>query len=233
MWNEVTPRDSELLRRAATLLRHFGAAPDTPLRTRLFEPFYTAFSFGSQASSTVSVSKFANASSGRALFLMVSNASLTAADELVELELPSASASQRVFYDLYRGVELTPTRTQPCGATRASASARNLARATLPALTCAYVEVRVEARGIGAVLSAPKDGVSRKDFMLLHQMNQLSATPLSNYSSVWRGALKQEMLASPPTQMNASAAKELGMALVALKPQETFTFRAVGSMIEE
>ena len=89
VWRRLRARDAALLKRAAAILRHF--AP-TLLRTKLFEPYYTSFTLNATAPpppDTIAVSKFANASAQRALYLLVS----TAADgqlTTLHLEVPRA-----------------------------------------------------------------------------------------------------------------------------------------------
>lgn len=99
LWNQMTDRDAALLRRAAAILRHF--AP-TLMRTHLFEPFYSRFTLSATAppaSPTVTVSKFANATSLRAIYLLISTAADDAPTE-TELELPRPADSHRE-YDIF------------------------------------------------------------------------------------------------------------------------------------
>ena len=243
----MRPRDAELLRRAATILRHFGAADDNLLRSPLWEPFYSHFSLaGRPPPPTVSVSKFANASSKRALYTIINNSTGTANATLwLEIAHTADSAAEGApfrYYDVYHGLALQVHSTRACG----------------KGLACDYVSLQVEPSAVGAVLST-RDALSPADEALLQQMRQMTALPLAAYPAEWAGPLPQHLaddtsrVASPrgkrmveasPQQAvvggmdgasaaAAAAAAAAASRLVALRADESFTFRVMGSEIED
>ena len=274
LYNEIRPRDAELLRRASAILRHFGAADDALLRSPLFEPFHSHFQIGGGEAPppSVSVAKFANGTSARALYTIVNNATTTDTALVIRLELarldaagiaagiaaatptvaaatPTVTAAtpttadQYFYYDAYGGAPLEVIESTRCA----------------DSLICDYVEVRVEPSAIGAVL-ATKAQLSRADAKFLETMRAMTARPLSEFSSEWRGPLPQHIVGDgdasvaprrgkalrmqSPTTAAANQAAERGggsggmrgvapTRSVALAANQTFTFRVLGMEIED
>lgn len=225
MWNELRLRDAELLRRAATILRHFGNASDTILRTPLFEPWYTQFTYaGKSLPSSLAVSKFSNATSQRSLFLIFNQDNGTQST-VFDLELPFLAGGKGYqFYDVYHGRAVSPSSTTANCSVHAQQS-----------VTCAYVRLTIEPRGIGAVLAMRPGELAEEDQLLLRTMAALTAVPLANFSSVWRGPLSQTMVQNTQPRPSSSkvGAPKAGMLRVALSPGQSFTFSVTGAEIED
>jgi len=108
------------------------------------------------------------------------------------------------YFDLYHGVELKP-QTRPTGRT--------------------VLAFSIEAKGYGAVLatnSAPGEKVAA----LISKMEELTATPLANYSHEWK-VVPQQIIAIQATKTASSA--PAGMVKV---PDADFLFKVSGIEIE-
>jgi len=105
--------------------------------------------------------------------------------------------------------------------------------------TCDYVSLSIEGQGIGAyagigaVLAARPQSLSQTDRALLKIMAEHTKTPLSNYSSRWRGPLPQALVPSPNATLDEGTAGAQGMVKVQLTGAQAFTFEVVGSEIED
>ncbi len=188
IWNGITPRDAEATRRIATMeraLAPFLVSPD-------WEPLFPMLRYGIFASRWPS--------GGRTVWTIVNRNEYDVEGPQVEL----APETGVRYYDLYHGVELTPTKNQ---------AGRSV------------LSFRIEAHGYGAILAtsaAPDAGIQK----LMSKMKELSATPLATYSHEWR-VVPQEIVSiaavKPPVASPADMVKI---------PEADFNFKISGIEIE-
>jgi iron(II)-dependent oxidoreductase len=187
IWNQIVPRDAEALRRVAKIERatsDFLVSPD-------WQPYATTEQYGIYASRWPL---------GNNTLWTIVNRNATDTDGQ-QLRVPWHAGLH--YFDLWHGVELTPT---------------NSGDTT-------YLSFSIEAHGFGAVL-ATRGALDGKLRSLLDEMKQLSARPLASYSSEWTFLPQQVVVISrtaPPSTPPA------GMVKI---PAGDFTFRVNGVEIE-
>ncbi len=187
IWNQLTPRDAESVRRMATIERAF-----TPLLvSQDWEPHTHTEQFG------VFASKWPG--QGRTLWTIVNRNSYVVTGS--QLVIPFRSGAR--YFDIWRGVEITPRREG----------------------NSSVIELSLESNGYGAVLetSAPDDAGLKT---VLAEMNAASKKPLAEYSKVWK-TLPQQIVPISPSAKRVENAK--GMVAV---PAADFLFRVNGIEIE-
>ena len=188
IWNGITPRDAEATRRIATMAR--GLAPFfvgpgwEPLAPTLrYGVFASRWPLGEQT-----------------VWTIVNRNEYDVDGPQIEL----APQGGMHYFDLYHGVELTPTRNQ-----------EGQIELTFP----------IEAHGYGALLMSPA-APSAEVEKLMANMKELSATPLATYSHEWR-VLPQHLV--PIAPIKASAAQPAEMIRT---PAGDFRFQVEGIEIE-
>jgi len=187
IWNGLTPRDGEATRRVATLER--GVADF--LSSTDWEPFYPTARFGVFASRWPL--------GGRTVWTVV-NRNAYAVDG-AQMRV-SASPGMR-FFDLYRGVELTP-----------ELQGRE-----------AVLSFPIEGAGYGAVLALT--GAPDADTLgLMAAMRAMTARPLAAYADTW-AVLAQTLTPIAPTRAYAAAPE--GMVEI---PAGHFDFKVRGLEVE-
>jgi formylglycine-generating enzyme required for sulfatase activity len=187
IWNGVTPRDGEATRRMATIERAaapFFASPG-------WEPFYPMHFYGVFASRWPL--------GDRTVWTIVNRNEY---DEAGSEMTVSAEDGVR-YFDLYRGVELTPER---IGAKE-------------------VLSFPIEAHGITAVM-AVHGAPDAKLEDLLARMKQITSEPLSSYSHDWK-PLPQQIVDIPKTAPATTAPE--GMVKIAAGD---YLFRVQGIEIE-
>ncbi|MGC2298024.1 MAG: SUMF1/EgtB/PvdO family nonheme iron enzyme [Acidobacteriaceae bacterium] len=165
IWNGVTPRDGEATRRVATIER--GVAPF--FASDGWEPFYPMHFYG------VFSSRWPLGD--RTVWTIVNRNEYDVSGE--QMSVPSQEGVR--YFDLYRGVELTPRRNENGGA----------------------LSFPIEAHGFAAVMAvdgAP-DAATEK---LLARMKEITKEPLSSFSHEWK-PLPQQLVAIARTTPAASA----------------------------
>ena len=187
IWNGITPRDAEAVRRVAAIER--GVARF--LISDEWEPFYPMRRYGVFASRWPL--------SEQTVWTIVNRNEYST--DGAEMTVPHRDGAR--YFNLYRGVELTPERT-PAGDVLA---------------------FQLEARGYGAVLAtrgAPDDAQKQ----LMATMKAMTARPLESDSSEWK-SLPQKVVEPAPTPL--AAAPPEGMILI---PAGEFVFKVEGIEIE-
>jgi iron(II)-dependent oxidoreductase len=165
IWNGVTQRDAEATRRIATIERAvapFFASPQ-------WEPFYPMNRYG------VFSSRWPLG--GQTVWTIVNRNEYDVTGR--QMAVPHLQGTR--YFDLYRGVELTPTIEGDS----------------------ALLEFAVESHGYAAILattSAPDSHMQS----LLSTMKELTAKPLSSFSHQWE-PIKQQLIEIPATKPAASA----------------------------
>jgi len=188
IWNGITPRDAEATRRVATMeraLAPFLVSPD-------WEPLAPMLRYGVYASRWPSGSQ--------TVWTIVNRNDYNVEGPQVEV----APEEGVRYFDLYHGVEITPSKNQ---------AGRNL------------LSFQIEAHGYGALLasrSVPDSGIQK----LMSKMKELSATSLSSYSHEWK-VLPQQIVpigaVKPPSGSPSDMVKI---------PEADFDFRVSGIEIE-
>ncbi|HEX5342985.1 MAG TPA: formylglycine-generating enzyme family protein, partial [Duganella sp.] len=160
IWNGYTERDGEALRRIATIER--AVAP--LLASSDWEPMTPTVQYG------VLASRWRHA--GRTLWTIVNRNEYNLGGE--QLRMTSTPGVR--YFDLYRGVELTP---RAIGGEQVA------------------LEFGIEGRGFAAVLAVPvaPDAALRRT---LATMRRQTTRPLASFDQTWR-ALAQTMRANPRT----------------------------------
>lgn len=187
IWNQITPRDAEALRRVAAIERAMASF--------LVSPEWQPYAETEQAG--VFASRWPQ---GKAtLWTMVNRTQYDI--EGRQLRLPVQAGMH--YFDLWHGAELTP-----------EADEGNI-----------FLSFSIEAHGFGAIVATAEapDGSLQK---LLAEMKQLSARPLSSYSTEWTFA-PQKMVPSEKTSP-ASTAPD-GMIRI---PAGDFIFKVDGIELE-
>jgi len=188
IWNGITPCDAEATRRVATIER--AIAPF--LVSKMWEPMAPMLRYGVYASRWPM--------GEQAVWTIVNrNEYALEGDQIEILFMPGIR-----YFDLYRGVELTP-------------EARSGERTVLT--------FPIEAKGYGAVL-ATNTAPDQKIVSLMSTMKNLTTAPLSTYSHEWT-VLPQQIV--PIQATKAATTTPAGMIKI---PEADFTFRVSGIEIE-
>ena len=188
IWNGITPCDAEATRRVATIER--AIAPF--LVSKMWEPMAPMLRYGVYASRWPM--------GEQAVWTIVNrNEYALEGDQIEILAMPGIR-----YFDLYRGVELTP-------------EARSGERTVLT--------FPIEAKGYGAVL-ATNTAPDQKIVSLMSTMKNLTTAPLSTYSHEWT-VLPQQIV--PIQATKAATTTPAGMIKI---PEADFTFRVSGIEIE-
>ena len=212
IWNGISPRDGELLKRAMTILRHFHHVLSDPQVSWL--PFYPVKRL-TAAGQHVYVSKFVG--SNEELFLIINTGTQTAGAQDWALEVPQADHFR--FYDMYHGEDARLHRSTEC---LVKSCLERIHRAKT-----AVLRVAVEAGGIGAILKVRDGKVTPAQLIVLREMGTMTEKPLSSFADKV-APLKQSN--HFPTD-NVALSNHGGM--VAVNGSKTFEFRVVGSEIED
>ncbi|KAL1529001.1 hypothetical protein AB1Y20_010322 [Prymnesium parvum] len=204
IWNGITQRDGEALRRIQALLHFLGET--ALLRSRLWEPHAPTLQpesvFASRFPSEEPQPAEGCASRAAWTFVERTGRAWPAATPL--LELPAEPYAACVFYDLYHGARLEPLLTTE-GTLRLSFA--------------------IEAGGYGAVFSTSE---TEDLSSILTRMRHMTSTPLASFPSQWRPAL-QRRLPSPASPRQHSSAPA---GAVAVAGSEAYFFRCSGTVIE-
>ena len=165
IWNGITPRDGEALRRLQPLMRYLGESGY--LSSEAWEPHAPTLQ-----PTSVFASRFPQSvrhgDGRRTAWTLVERANSEWPSATPMLELDAAAYEGFLFWDLYNGVALSPT-----------PSPRREGAITL--------SVAIEARGFGCVLAVPADEpLVLADF--LTERARVTAAPLSAYDAEWRAA---------------------------------------------
>jgi len=188
IWNGITRCDAEATRRVATIER--AIAPF--LVSKMWEPMAPMLRYGVYASRWPM--------GEQAVWTIVNrNEYALEGDQIEILAMPGIR-----YFDLYRGVELTP-------------EARSGERTVLT--------FPIEAKGYGAVL-ATNTAPDQKIVSLMSTMKNLTTAPLSTYSHEWT-VLPQQIV--PIQATKAATTTPAGMIKI---PEADFTFRVSGIEIE-
>jgi iron(II)-dependent oxidoreductase len=165
IWNGVTPRDAEATRRIATIERAvapFFASPQ-------WEPFYPMNRYG------VFSSRWPLGS--QTVWTIVNRNEYDVTGR--QMAVPHLQGTR--YFDLYRGVELTPTIEGDS----------------------ALLEFAVESHGYAAILATPLAPDAHIQ-SLLSTMKELTAKPLWSFSHQWE-PIKQQLVEIPASKPAASA----------------------------
>jgi gamma-glutamyl hercynylcysteine S-oxide synthase len=184
IWNGLTPRDAEALRRIATVQRglaQFSVSPDWEPYAAEVHPGMNADA--SDAKPCVYGSRFPLGDS--TLWLIVNRSDKNV---FSELKLSTAVEEKRKHYDVWNGLSLVAT---------ANGMQTD-------------VSFRMEANGFAAIL-ATKGAEPANLSKLLARMAELSKKPLSTFPNEWK-VLPQKMVEIPPT-VPATTAPD-GMVLI-------------------
>jgi formylglycine-generating enzyme required for sulfatase activity len=188
IWNGITPCDAEATRRVATIER--AIAPF--LVSKMWEPMAPMLRYGVYASRWPM--------GEQAVWTIVNRNEYALEGDQIEIHaMPGIR-----YFDLYRGVELTP-------------EARSGERTVLT--------FPIEAKGYGAVL-ATNTAPDQKIVSLMSTMKNLTTAPLSTYSHEWT-VLPQQIV--PIQATKAATTTPAGMIKI---PEADFTFRVSGIEIE-
>ena len=171
IWNGITPRDAEATRRMATIERGMASL----LTSAGWEPFYPTVAYG------VFASKWP--SDKATLWTMVNRNEFDV--DGMQLVVPAVDGTR--YFDIYHGVELTPTVTRE----------GNWARLSFP----------IEQHGFGAVvavLGEPDKPLTQ----LMEKMKSMTEKPLISYPNQWT-PLPQQMVETKPTTNRPSTSSEM------------------------
>jgi gamma-glutamyl hercynylcysteine S-oxide synthase len=187
IWNQITPRDAESVRRVAAIERAMAAF--------LISPEWQPYAQTEQAG--IYASRWPQG--GSTLWTIVNRNQYDVGGR----QLSFAVQPNMRYFDLWRGVELTP-----------EGSEGHL-----------FLAFPIEAHGFGAILATrqePDGGIQK----LMAAMKQLSARALSSYSADWTFA-RQTMVVTEKTKPASSAPD--GMVQI---PASEFNFTVNGIEIE-
>jgi gamma-glutamyl hercynylcysteine S-oxide synthase len=188
IWNGIMPRDAEATRRTAIMER--GLAPF--FISTGWEPLAPTLRYG------VFASRWPLGE--QTVWTIVNRNEYDVEGPQIEL----APQEGMRYFDLYHGVELTPTTNQG-----------------------GQIELRflIEAHGYGALLVSPA-APSAEVEKLMASMKELSATPLATYSQEWK-VLPQHLVPIAPTKAPSAQPEEMIRI-----PAGDFRFRVEGIEIE-
>jgi gamma-glutamyl hercynylcysteine S-oxide synthase len=187
IWNGITPRDGEATRRVATLER--AIAPF--LVSSAWQPFYPMHFYGVFASRWPL--------DRQTVWTIVNRTESDIAGR--QMSIPWQDGMR--YFDLYRGVELTPEHDGDQ----------------------AVLSFPIEAHGYGAILATP-DPPEPAITKLLSAMKEMTAQPLSAWSDEWK-VLPEQLVPITPTE--PAATPPPGMVLI---PAGDYVFRVHGVEIE-
>jgi gamma-glutamyl hercynylcysteine S-oxide synthase len=188
IWNGITPRDAEATRRVATIER--AVAPF--LVSTDWEPMVPMLRYGVFASRWPL--------SQQTVWTIVNRNDYDV--EGVQIALAPEEGVR--YFDLYHGVELTPTKNQ---------TGRNV------------LSFRIEAHGYGAILASPA-GPDPAIQKLMSKMKDMSSTPLSTFSHEWT-VLPQQIVPIAATKPPSGSPPDMVKI-----PEADFDFRVSGIEIE-
>ncbi|HEY0233034.1 MAG TPA: formylglycine-generating enzyme family protein [Dokdonella sp.] len=170
VWNALTPRDAETLRRIATIERRFAAL----MVSAHWRPYVRTLQAG------VFASRFPH--EGLCLWTIVNRNEYDVGGEQIEV----AHLEGTRYFDVWNGVALTPRLIHDSAA----------------------FELRLEARGFGALLAvAPGADVDELE-PFLARMRELARVPLASLSSTWH-ALTQQLVPIACTPAASSAPQDM------------------------
>jgi len=188
IWNGITPRDAEATRRVATLER--ALAPF--LVSKDWEPMAAMLRYG------VFASRWPLAD--QTVWTVVNRNEYDV--DGPQVELPAEDGMR--YFDLYHGVELTPTK----------AAGNRI-----------VLSFSIEAHGYGALL-ATRNGPDANIQKLMAGMKELTVKPLAGYSHEWK-VLAQQIVPIAVTKVPSSSPADM------IKiPAGDFRFRVEGIEIE-
>jgi iron(II)-dependent oxidoreductase len=188
IWNGMTPRDGETIRRIATIERGVAAF----LVSADWQPYYPTERRGLFASYFPL--------GADAVWTIVNRGGASLEGALLRVKEPPAGAR---FFDLYRGVELSPER-----------DGKDV-----------LLAFAVEPRGYGAILQLGRTPTAAQ-LTLLQTMHEMTREPLASFSAQWQYlAQTEEAIAAAPANSEAPQ----GMVKI---PAATFRFRVSGVEIE-
>lgn len=204
IWNGVHERDGELLRRATSILRHFHPLLSDP--TVAWLPHYPVKGRGD-----VFASKFVG--EDKELLLLISSAGSEPA-AAVEFYMPTVEDHD--FYDVYRGELLNHSidHTHSCMVKSCPDSE--------------VVNIKVENRGIGAVLRVRRGELDDADKEFMARMRKLTDRQLNEFNGEWGGVTKQALVGVPaelPRTTNTTG-------MIHIQGTQSYEFRIRGTMIE-
>jgi iron(II)-dependent oxidoreductase len=188
IWNGMTPYDSEVVRRIGKVERKFAGE----LTSADWEPHTPVLQRNIYASRWPGLD--------RTLWTIVNKNEFDVSGPQIRVPYNSA----RKYYDLWHGVELTPTIENDS----------------------AILSFAMEGNGYGALLSIGGTSVNDDLRKFLSEMNQLGRVRLDSFTKE-RGLLRQTVAAIPPTRPAASA--PAGMLKV---PAAAYDFQVSGIEIE-
>jgi formylglycine-generating enzyme required for sulfatase activity len=202
IWNQITPRDAEALRRIATIER--AMAP--MLVSADWEPHTPTLQYG------VFASKFPGRD--RTLWTLVNRNEYNVRGQQIKVPYPPEG---RPCFDLWHGVSLTPVAVD--SQERSAVLSFDIEAHGFGAVLCTEGPPGVPPLGMK---TEPDPNVAK----LMAKMRDLAMTPLASYSHEWK-FLPQRIVEIAPTQPAATAPS--GMVPI---PGATFEFRVSGIEIE-
>ena len=228
LWNGITPRDGEAIRRVATLLRFFGANN----YTRNYAPATGWVPHTPEAvGASVHASRFerSEAAGGGRVWLMVNVGSDDASGPVLRLDAAKDGCDDALFIDLYHGDVLRPSRGTPPAARPLVEAHDSRADEATPATV--ELTVPLEAHGFGAVLAlcgakAPPPAIAK----LMETMKPMTKVPLKKLDGTWR-PLPQRMEAVPSSEVAAVGATP-PPEMVAVPRNRKWLFSAAGVEVE-
>ena len=249
LWNGITARDAESVRRVATLLRFFGEynftrnyapasgwVPHTPeaLGEAVFASRFEQQMTGNEATAGEATAGEAmtGETTGSRLWLLVNAGDKDSSGPVLRLDDGNhRRADSSIFVDAYHGVLLRPTRV--VRSARAAAGAPFTAPAAA-ASSHASVELsfELEAYGFGAVVEIRNGSTTPPPALasLMTKMRAMSAVPLAQLDDTWR-PLTQTMEPVPSSEL-ASAAEPPPPEMVAVPRNERWLFAVAGVEVE-
>lgn len=207
IWNGFHPRDGALLKRATAILRHYH--PLLSSSNVAWLPHYPLRMASNGGNTTVFASKFAGADQELWLFINTANVDTDA-------WLDTPAREDHDFFDVYHGIPMQVQKTDSC-----------LVKSCKESWTDT-VKVRVEARGLTAVLRTIPGKLPEKDKQFLETMAKLTATPLHNISGVWGPPTTQTLVTDG---QKPSALKDMAN-MIPVFGSKSYDFRIRGTMIE-
>jgi formylglycine-generating enzyme required for sulfatase activity len=188
IWNGITPRDAEAVRRVATIER--AVAPF--LTAPGWEPLAPMLSYG------VFSSRWPQGE--QAVWTIVNRNEYDVTGPQIQI-VPRQGMR---YFDLYHGVELTPTKDED---------------------SRTVLSFPIEAHGYGALLASPSEPNATIK-TLMSKMKNLTATPLASYSHEWK-VLPQQIVPIASTKPPSGSPSDM------IKiPEGDFRFQIKGIEIE-
>eukprot|EP00759_Apiculatamorpha_spiralis_P058784 PhF_6_TR935/c0_g1_i2/m.1668 len=215
-WNGITPRDGELIRRAATLLRFFGSAAlarkqfgfqwpqeRVPLRDGRWMPLIPLVT-GAAVSQLYSSKWSLNVGNDTAIdvFFIVNRGNADYVGEVLRRSDYNSSGSIRLLIDCYHGRVLSNT--------------------------SQGVILSITKGSMGCVFMCPTT-MEPLLVSFLDTMSRMTQTPLTNYSDVWT-YLPQRMINRSRT--SANILMKQNFSLLPVSGVEVYTFNTTGLEVE-